>query len=132
MAFYYLLFFVLFLSIVIIFYYFNNKNKYKLSKDKKKYFLWILKNIKNIKDSKEIIIDSDKLYHKILNEVWYKWTFWEILKQKPIVIKNLNKIWEYHKIRNSLVHDFEKKDHIFLKKQANSYLNEIDYLLKLL
>lgn len=104
--------------------------KKKLSENDKKEFKKIFKNL-NLKSSdKEKIIDYDKLYHKILQRFWYNWTFWEILKQKPNEIWDLNKVWELHKLRNKLVHDFDEKLEKNLKNQVFLYEKEIEKILK--
>lgn len=123
---YFIILFVLIFWIYIIFFY--NRPK-KLTSEKIKYFEGKLKIIDKSKSSKEIIIDADKLYHKILLEVWYVWDFWSILKQKPIIIDDLNKIWELHKIRNKLVHDFFDFDENFLLNKQKVFLLEIKKLL---
>ena len=64
----------------------------------------------------------------ILKRLGYEWSFWEILKQKPRQIKNLQKIWDLHKTRNSLVHDLEKKSPS-LKKEVSDYEKEIKKIL---
>jgi len=102
----------------------------KLSNEKKLYFHKIFKQYSANSDVKSKITDFDKLYHKILHEIWYKWTFGEILKQKPKEITNLNKIWEFHKMRNKLVHDFDIWEDIALKKISNEYEKEIKRLLQ--
>ena len=93
--------------------------KKKIPKQRKVYlnklFKWISKKI----SSKEKIIDYDKLYHKILIEMWYNWTFWDILKLEPNEIWNINKVWELHKLRNKLVHDFDLIDEKVLQKAEN-------------
>lgn len=91
----------------------------------------IRKNIHSKKISdKEKIIDYDKLYHKILLKAWYKWAFWDILKSHPKEIKNLNKIWELHKVRNYLVHEIWYPKWVSLFQVANNYKKEIQLLLK--
>lgn len=93
----------------------------KLSSDQARF---ILKNYNKIivnNDSKHRIIDFDKLYHKILIELWYKGSFWEILKSNPSVIKNINKIWELHKLRNKLVHEFDNMPESVLFDKSNEY-----------
>ena len=79
---------------------------------------------------KEQIIDIDKLYHKALIEWWYNWTFWEILKLEPKEILNLNKIWDLHKLRNKLVHDFDTLSETVLKNKSVEYKNEFNKLIK--
>ncbi len=78
---------------------------------------------------KEKFIELDKIYHKILEKYWYSWTFWEILKQKPIIINNLNKIRELHKLRNKLVHELESQDMPDFAKKCIEYEKEIKILL---
>ena len=125
---------ILILAIIIIFVWiflifkFSKKSS-KISSQKKAYFNKILKRTIVNKSHKEQIIDLDKLLHKILQEIWYVWTFWEILKQKPKEVINLNRIWEYHKLRNKLVHDFDLMTENILKKKALEYQKEIKKVL---
>lgn len=123
------IFIIIFLLIAIYFAFIWWKKWKKLSKEKIKYFQKKLKQIGANISSKEKIIDSDKLYHKILQEAWYNWDFWEILKQKPIIIWDLDKIWELHKIRNKLVHDFDQFDERLLLTKSNEFVKEIEKLL---
>lgn len=126
--------FIIILVILIWVYlaFFWGGNRKKLSKDNILKYNKILKNITNDKSisNSQKIIDYDKLYHKILLSVQYSWTFWDILKQKPLVISDLNKIWELHKLRNKLSHDFLDIDEEILQKKSNEYKNEISNLLK--
>lgn len=121
---------VLFIFLIIwIFLIYKFKWKYRLENKKKIFFLEQLEYIVSLDSYKEQIIDLDKLYHKILLEVWYRWTFWEILKKNPSIISNVNNIWKLHKLRNKLVHDFELLKMNELKEFAFSYVNEIKKLL---
>jgi hypothetical protein len=104
--------------------------KKKLTEEKKKYFKELLKQIEIQTESKQKIIDYDKLYHKILLELWYKWDFWSILKTSPIVISDINKIWELHKFRNKLVHDFDSFSVSMLSKNEKEYEVELKKLLE--
>jgi len=104
--------------------------KKKLPKNKKAYLNELFKQISSKSFSKEKIIDYDKLYHRILLEMWYEWTFWDILKKEPNEIWNINKVWELHKLRNKLVHDFDLVDEKVLQKAENEYFKEIFLLLK--
>ena len=80
-------------------------------------------------DEKSQIIDLDKLYHKTLVEFGFSWTFWEILKSKPEQIWDIQKIWELHKLRNKLVHDFDNHEVIYLKKKSKEFQAEWKKLL---
>jgi hypothetical protein len=71
----------------------------------------------------------DKLYHKILLALWYEGTFGEILKMCPNEIWDLNKVWEIHKLRNNIVHDFDNHDEWYLKKKSIEYKKELEILL---
>lgn len=122
-------FIICFLLLAIYFAFIWWKKWKKLSKEKIKDFEKKLKQINTNISSKEKIIDSDKLYHKILQEAWYSWDFWEILKQKPLIINDLDKIWELHKIRNKLVHDFDQFDERVLLTKSNEFVKEIEKLL---
>ncbi len=104
--------------------------KKKIPKQRKAYLNKLFKDISIKNWSKEKIIDYDKLYHKILIEIWYDWNFWDILKLEPNEIWNINKVWELHKLRNKLVHDFDLIDEKVLQKAENEYFREIFFLLK--
>jgi len=104
-------------------------SKQNLSKEDRKNFKKKFFEIKNLKSDREKIIFYDKLYHQIFLKLGYKWTFWEILKQKPIQIENLNKIWELHKIRNNLVHEFDEKIEKNLDKKVKEYEYQIEFIL---
>lgn len=114
--------------IYLIFFY---KQKKRLSVGQINYYKKILRetDVKMI-SNKEKLITCDMIYHDILKKMWYKWTFWEILKNKPWAVNNLSDIWELHKLRNKLVHEIEVIDDKFLEKKVKNYVLEIDKLLK--
>ncbi|PID87686.1 hypothetical protein CSB07_00120 [Candidatus Gracilibacteria bacterium] len=119
-------FFFLAISLIFIF----SPKKKILSEEKRKFFIKNFGEIKKITDPKTKIIDYDKLYHNILKQIGYTGTFGDILKEKPKEITNLNKIWELHKLRNKLVHDFDKQKS--LDKMAIEYENEIKKLFSIM
>lgn len=102
----------------------------KLTSTQKSFILKNYKKISKNNDIKHQIVDFDKLYHKILLELGYKWSFWEILKQKPRVINDINKIWELHKLRNKLVHEFDSLSESVLKQKAEEYDKVVMNLIK--
>ena len=124
----YIIWIIIFLALIILFI-FRNKKK-KLTTSQKKEISRFFNKIKKSKSNKEKIIDFDKLFHKILIELWYKWSFWEILKKEPKEVINLNKIWELHKLRNNLVHQFNNEKDDFLEKKVKEYIKEINLILK--
>ena len=124
----YVILLVVIIALVILFIFRNKKRK--LTINQKKEITRFFNNIKKSKSNKEKIIDFDKLYHKILLELWYMWTFWEILKKEPKEVLNLNKIWELHKLRNNLVHSFNWEKEDFLEKKSKEYIIEINLVLK--
>lgn len=122
------IFIIIIIGIYLIFFY---KWQKKLQKNRIDYYKSLVSKTDNGKISlKEKIITYDKIYHNILKESGYKWSFWEILKKKPSVILDINKIWELHKSRNKLVHDMENIDEKKLIKQWIDYKEEILELLK--
>lgn len=70
---------------------------------------------------REQVVQYDKIYHHILKELGYEWSFGQILKRCPSEVKNLQEVWDLHKLRNSLVHDLKARDEKNLKKQAYKY-----------
>ncbi|MDP2090058.1 MAG: hypothetical protein Q8K30_00545 [Candidatus Gracilibacteria bacterium] len=120
---------IIIILLIIIYLFFKFKKSYKLTKNKKAFYIKQLKFIIGLDSYKEQVIDMDKLYHKILLEVGYKGTFGEILKQKPIEISDLNQVWELHKFRNRLVHEFDSSPLNILKENATYYVIEIKKLL---
>jgi len=128
----YIIFIVIFIFVIFlwVFLIFKFTKKYKVSPEKIKFFNTQLKRIITNWSPKEQVIDIDKLYHKILLESWYQWTFWEILKSEPSEIWNLQKIWELHKLRNKLVHDFDLLSEKILKSKSQDYQKEVNKLLR--
>lgn len=126
------IFYTIFALIIIIslLLFFNLPKRKKLSKEKIKYFNEFKNKSLLLNSEKEKIINFDKIYHKILLELKYNWTFWDILKKKPKEIQNINKIWELHKIRNKLVHDFDLFDQKVLLQRNKDYELEINNILK--
>lgn len=124
-----LIFFIIivFIWIILILKFTKKKTLNKLQKSNLKK---LLKEINLTKENRQKIIDYDKLYHKILREMWYDWDFGSILKTNPKEIKNIDKIWDLHRLRNKLVHDFEYFWKELLSKGAKEYKTEIEKLLK--
>lgn len=117
---YFLIFFILFIFFCLFLLIKFSKKK-KLDSNIKVIFKNNFLNIKKSNSYKEKIIDFDKLYHKVLLELWYKGTFWDILKSSPKIINNLNLVWELHKFRNKLVHDFNNFEEWILNKKSLEY-----------
>ena len=126
----YLIILIILVFVFGIFIILKFKKQKKLDWKSKKEILKFFDNIKKGRSSKEQIIDYDKLYHKILNKLWYSWDFGSILKSNPKIIKDINKIWELHKLRNKLVHDFDLLEEKILKKKSLEYEKIISDLLK--
>lgn len=103
--------------------------KKNLNIERKRYYKKIIKQLSVNLSNKEKIIDYDKTYHKVLQDLWYVWTFWQILKQAPIEIHDINKVWALHKIRNKLVHDFDLLSESILKKNASDYKKELEKII---
>lgn len=122
-------FIIILLVIIVLILFLKFSKKKKLSQQKIKYLKEVLRKNIQLKSEKEKLINSDKIYHKILLELNYSWTFWEILKKKPKEISNINRIWELHKIRNKLVHDFDLFDEKVLFKKNKDYELEINNIL---
>ena len=118
---------ILFLGIFIII---KFSKKKRISDEKISFFKVKINQIKAFNSWKEQIIDYDKLYHKILQELGYSGDFGSILKQNPSVISDINKVWELHKLRNKLVHDFDLVTENVLRKKALQYEELIKQLLK--
>lgn len=100
-----------------------------ISKSDTRIFLSFVQKTQQL-SPKQQVIEFDKIYHHILKKMWYEWTFWEILKQEPKEVKNIQNIWELHKFRNTLVHELRDQDERFILKQAESYRKIIEIFLK--
>ncbi len=128
-AFWMLIFAIFFwFFIYISFFYFRSKKK--LSSQDIENFQKRIQIISKESSYKTQILDYDVVYHKILLKLWYGGTFWEILKQKPIVIDDINVIWELHKLRNRLAHEFDNFDEKMLLIKSKQFYKEIQQLLK--
>lgn len=102
----------------------------KLSKERQKFFYNQLWKIQGYADAKMIIVDIDKWYHKVLQEIWNSGDFGTILKSQPREIGNIQKIRDLHKLRNTLVHDFREFDKKILATKAYEYVQEAQKLLQ--
>jgi len=89
-------------------------------------FVWKAEKL----SSKHQVVEYDKIYHHTLKKLWYEGTFWEILKQKPSEISNLNEVWELHKFRNTLVHELRDLDERFILKQSKKYKTVVEKFVK--
>lgn len=125
---YILVFIVFFLFWLFLLYHFSKKKH--ISNEQKSFLTKKLKKLNTLNSYREKIIESDKIYHKVLQAYWYNWTFGEILKQKPLVINDIQIIWDLHKLRNKLVHDFDLISESVLKKKAELYKKELQKLIK--
>ncbi len=106
------------------------KSRKKLNQEQIKSLKRLLKNIElNIDSAQHQILELDKLYHKVLREAWYNWTFWEILKLNPKEINDINLIWDLHKLRNKIAHDFDLMDQKTLLAKAKTYKKEVENLI---
>lgn len=101
----------------------------KLRQKQVYFFMGHYKKILKNQDQKSVIIELDKMYHKILVCAWYKWDFWTILKNFPKEVDDINRIWYLHKLRNKLVHDFDIFDENFLKEKGDEYKKMVKILL---
>ena len=103
--------------------------KRKLSAEKIAHLKILLQRILRGTSTKEKIVDMDKLYHKILKELGYNGTFGEILKAEPNEIWDIQKVWELHKLRNKLVHEFDNHGEKYLREAEKDYKKQIQVLL---
>lgn len=104
-------------------------HKKKLTWEQRDKFKILLQRIDRGVSTKEKIVDSDKLYHKILLALNYSGTFGEILKQEPNEVWNIQKVWDLHKLRNKLVHDFDNHGEKYLRDAYRDYKKQIQVLL---
>ena len=127
------IFLLIIIWLITVYVLLNNKlkkSRKKLNQEQIKSLKKLLKNIElNIDSTQHQILEIDKLYHKVLREAWYNWTFWEILKLNPKEITDINLIWELHKIRNKIAHDFDLMDQKTLLVKAKTYKKEVEKLI---
>jgi len=103
--------------------------KRKLDSKQLQHFKTLLQKIQRGVSTKEKIVDMDKLYHKILHALWYSGTFGEILKAEPNEIWDIQKIWDLHKLRNKLVHEFDNHSEKYLREAERDYKKQVQVLL---
>lgn len=100
----------------------------KLDTASQKYFETELQKLQHFSELEQII-RCDTLYHKILQKLGYRGSFWEILKRNPKEIPNIQEIWRLHKLRNTLVHELGASQQN-LSKQGRDYKESIMILLQ--
>lgn len=125
-----ILVFFLILAIGILLVVRYGRKRRHIAPNRKAFFQSQLKRIIASESYKWQIIDIDKLYHKILLEAGYEWSFWEILKQEPQEILDIDKIWDLHKLRNKLVHEFDLLSQKSMKAHSDAYVFEVKKLLR--
>lgn len=81
------------------------------------------------KSPKERYIELDVLYHHILQSLGYAGSFGSILKQSPVVVKDLDTIWKLHKLRNRLVHEMQTISDREIETTLKEYLCETKDIL---
>lgn len=81
------------------------------------------------KSPKERYIELDVLYHHILQSLGYTGSFGSILKQSPVVVKDLDTIWRLHKLRNRLVHEMQTISDREIENALTQYLRETKDIL---
>lgn len=130
---YKIIFLLIFIIITLFWLYLGFFYKKRVKKIEKWRFDYLKKRIKIASSSdnsfSEQIIQIDKIYHSILKEIWYSWTFWEILKQKPAFIDDIDRVWKLHKLRNKLAHDLDTVPQTILRKSSQEYKNEVNSLI---
>lgn len=122
----------IFISLILyaIFVVVKYSRKKKLSPTRYSYFKKHFLKLTKEYSGKHLIIDLDKLYHKILQDLGYYGSFWEILKREPNEVWDLQEIWRLHKIRNKLVHDLDDHDEKWLNHQALLYSKQVEKLFQ--
>lgn len=121
------------LVIIILFgvfmaFFWGGKKKW-LSASRKTYYLQEIQKVKWLSSATERIMKYDNILHHILKDYGYPGTLGDQLKAKPMIIDNLDVIWDLHKLRNRLAHDMETISASILEKKSKEFEKE---LLKLL
>ena len=93
--------------------------KKKISNSDKKYFYKLLKEIPKHGDVERQILEYDKLLDKVLHTRGYVGSLGEKLKENPHLFKDINGLWEAHKMRNKIAHEI---DFSLAKTQAQKYI----------
>lgn len=120
---------VLFLCVITIYLSFKYSKKKKLPLKRKHYYSNKLAQIEKEDYYKQIIL-FDSMLSNILKELWYEWWLWEQLRRKPtIIFKQLNPIWELHKLRNRIAHELWVINENLLKNSAARYKQIITEIL---
>ncbi|MDP2104035.1 MAG: hypothetical protein Q8K26_03880, partial [Candidatus Gracilibacteria bacterium] len=104
-------FFLSILVIIILFgvfmtFFWGGKKK-QLSASRKEYYTKEIQKVRGLPSASERIMKYDNILHHILKEYGYQGTLGDQLKAKPLIIDNLDTIWDLHKLRNRLAHDME-------------------------
>jgi len=102
----------------------------KISEKDKNFIKTKWQKITNTNNNNQAILDADKLLQISLQKIGIKGSVGEQLKNKNNKISNINEIWEAHKIRNKIAHEFfepnEKETQLTLKK----YKKTIEEIIK--
>lgn len=88
-----------------------------------------MEKIENIDSPSEHIMKYDIVLHNVLKDAGYTGTVGDQLKKKPIMIKNLDTIWNLHKLRNKLAHDMDTINPSLLEKKSDEFNKELKKII---
>jgi len=103
--------------------------KKHLGESKKSYYRKEIQKVSTLPSPTERIMRYDMIMHHILSDYGYTGTVGDQLKAKPRIIRNLDTIWNLHKLRNKLAHDMETVSNGLLEKKAQEFEKEVLGLL---
>jgi hypothetical protein len=72
-------------------------------------------------DASKAILDADKILDYVLARHGFSGSLGEKLKTSAYKFSDLNGIWNAHKLRNKLAHEFEEADEDEVKKALKQY-----------
>lgn len=119
------------LAVILALYVLIKAGRKKISTRDQKY---IQKHWEHIEDEKNknpnsAILEADKLLGHVLKLLGYEGSLGEMLKKSESLFKNINDVWEAHKLRNRIAHEMgikisEKETKSALRK-FKSALNDL-------
>lgn len=125
--------FLIILIVIILFgvfmtFFWSGKKK-QLSANRKEYYIKEIRKVGGFPSASERIMKYDNILHHILKEYGYQGTLGDQLKAKPLIIDNLDTIWNLHKLRNRLAHDMEAISASVLENKSREFEKEVLRLL---
>lgn len=114
---------------VFVAFFWKKRKKTGLSEERKQYYGREIRKTSAFPSPNERIMKYDTILNHILKDHGYSGTVSDQLKEKPIIINDIETIWNLHKLRNRLTHDMDTISKDVLERKSREFEKELNTLI---